>query len=420
MGVQVASGTSAQYSQLVCPDETGGAFIAWKTWGLYFQHLDSDGHQLLGAGGIPISARRDETLVSLFSDREGGAIALFHDYCYMETLRAVRILSNNQIAWTRIVYSVTYTVYEIDATPSANGGAVVVRREHHPGTTGYDIYAQKFDNEGNLLWGEDGVPVINLRDSQIFPRVVEDDSGFVYVGWSSGIHNLYDIYCQRLTSQGERLFPITGLPVCTSDYDQVGFDIVTDGSDGAIFSWYTQDTHYNSLLFGNHLNSLGQPIAPWAPNGNRISGNWNPGMPTMTTDSVGGAVVAWAEIRGLYLQRINDNLRVTDGEINAYSLSPSSFIFYPCFPNPFNSTAVIRFQLSDASQIELKVFDISGREVASIVNPLASGWSAGEHSVLWNAERMPSGIYFARLSAVSCQLSASGCQSAVQKVVLMK
>jgi hypothetical protein len=56
------------------------------------------------------------------------------------------------------------------------------------------------------------------------------------------------------------------------------------------------------------------------------------------------------------------------------------------------------------------IYDISGREVASIVN---GQWSMGEHSVVWNAEGLPSGMYFIRLMV-------GGGQSVVQKVVLMK
>jgi hypothetical protein len=87
----------------------------------------------------------------------------------------------------------------------------------------------------------------------------------------------------------------------------------------------------------------------------------------------------------------------------------SSFII-SAIPNPFNSSVALRFEMRDASEIELKIFDISGREVAALGN---GHWALGEHSVVWNAEGMPSGIYFAKLSVV-------GGQSVVKKVVLMK
>jgi hypothetical protein len=65
-------------------------------------------------------------------------------------------------------------------------------------------------------------------------------------------------------------------------------------------------------------------------------------------------------------------------------------------PNPFNSTLAIRFELPDASEVDLRIYDITGREVWK----LASGNShLASNEVIWDAEGLPSGIYFARLQA---------------------
>jgi hypothetical protein len=89
--------------------------------------------------------------------------------------------------------------------------------------------------------------------------------------------------------------------------------------------------------------------------------------------------------------------------------TPSSFALRPNYPNPFNSSTIIAFDLSVASEVSLKVYDISGRETQSLV---IGHLSSGEHRVEWNAEGLPSGIYFARLQA--------GEFTQTQKLVLMK
>jgi hypothetical protein len=66
------------------------------------------------------------------------------------------------------------------------------------------------------------------------------------------------------------------------------------------------------------------------------------------------------------------------------------------YPNPFNPATTISFSLSSRSFILLKVFDLIGREVATIVS---EELSAGNHSRQWNAADLPSGIYFYRLQA---------------------
>jgi len=65
------------------------------------------------------------------------------------------------------------------------------------------------------------------------------------------------------------------------------------------------------------------------------------------------------------------------------------------FPNPFSSTLSIEFNLSEASYIELSVFDLSGRLIANVEQDL---FPAGEHSSLWSPSEISSGCYLVRLS----------------------
>jgi hypothetical protein len=78
-------------------------------------------------------------------------------------------------------------------------------------------------------------------------------------------------------------------------------------------------------------------------------------------------------------------------------------------PNPFNSSTIITFDLSVAIEVSLKVYDISSREIGSLVT---GHLSLGKHQMEWNAQGLPSGIYFARLQA--------GEFTQTQKLVLMK
>jgi hypothetical protein len=76
---------------------------------------------------------------------------------------------------------------------------------------------------------------------------------------------------------------------------------------------------------------------------------------------------------------------------------PSEFWLFQNFPNPFNPKTVISYELPVMSRASLKVYDLLGREVATLVNEIKP---AGSYSVGWNAQGMPSGVYFYRLSAV--------------------
>jgi photosystem II stability/assembly factor-like uncharacterized protein len=64
-------------------------------------------------------------------------------------------------------------------------------------------------------------------------------------------------------------------------------------------------------------------------------------------------------------------------------------------PNPFSRTTVIRFTLPKAGHVDLTVYDLIGQEVAALVN---GERPAGEHSVVFNAQDLPNGVYFYRLN----------------------
>ena len=75
---------------------------------------------------------------------------------------------------------------------------------------------------------------------------------------------------------------------------------------------------------------------------------------------------------------------------------PGGYALDQNFPNPFNPSTVIGYRLPDDARVTLKVFDLLGREIATLVDGLVQ---AGSYSVTWNAASFGSGAYFARLSA---------------------
>lgn len=88
---------------------------------------------------------------------------------------------------------------------------------------------------------------------------------------------------------------------------------------------------------------------------------------------------------------------------------PDEFHLFTPFPNPFNSEAVISFTLPEVSDVSLRVFDLSGRTVATLEDGLVQ---AGFHSLVWKAEDLPAGLYLIRMEA--------GDFRGVEKVVLVR
>jgi len=75
---------------------------------------------------------------------------------------------------------------------------------------------------------------------------------------------------------------------------------------------------------------------------------------------------------------------------------PHELALYPCYPNPFNSTAVLTYTLPHQGKITLTIHNILGQQVATLFNGSAS---AGTHTLIWNAENFSSGTYFCQISS---------------------
>ena len=79
-----------------------------------------------------------------------------------------------------------------------------------------------------------------------------------------------------------------------------------------------------------------------------------------------------------------------------FILHPSAFILHPCFPNPFNSTTLITYEVPEQIEVNLRIFDQEGREVETLES---SQREAGTYQIVWNADLLPTGLYFCRMEA---------------------
>jgi hypothetical protein len=89
--------------------------------------------------------------------------------------------------------------------------------------------------------------------------------------------------------------------------------------------------------------------------------------------------------------------------------SPTNFSLLQNYPNPFNPSTTIIYSVPEAGVVTLKVYDILGREVRTLLNEYIA---AGAYNVVFNAHGLSSGVYFYKLTA--------GNSSAVKKLMLIK
>ncbi|NUM68048.1 T9SS type A sorting domain-containing protein [candidate division KSB1 bacterium] len=87
----------------------------------------------------------------------------------------------------------------------------------------------------------------------------------------------------------------------------------------------------------------------------------------------------------------------------------TGFVLEQNYPNPFNPSTSIAFALAKTGEVRLEIYNALGQRLATLVN---GKLPAGQHQVVWDAQNVPSGIYFYKLEA--------GAYQQTRKMILMK
>jgi len=181
----------------------------------------------------------------------------------------------------------------------------------------------------------------------------------------------------------------------------VGAGIYKTTNSGLIWNNLTDNSYHYKVFFINQ--STG-----WVGKWNYVCKTTNCGL-----NWVSEFIMQGCYFRGLSF--INENTGWTGGMTNVSSpkiykttvggvsfinpiseVVPSSFSLSQNYPNPFNPTTIIRFQIKDSKTTTLKIFDLLGREVQTLVNEKLK---PGEYEVTFDGSNFPSGVYFYKLQA---------------------
>jgi hypothetical protein len=152
------------------------------------------------------------------------------------------------------------------------------------------------------------------------------------------------------------------------------------------------------LYFSEDGGSTWQPIVTDLAN-SVLEYNWT--VPAEATNS-GQVKVTQDNDTGVdYSDSCNNfTVNVSTGIKKSHNL-PDKFVLHPAYPNPFNPTTTIRYELFKSARVSLKIYNMVGEEVITLVNGIQS---PGEKSIVWDAKNnlgqiVASGIYFYQLQA---------------------
>ena len=232
-----------------------------------------------------------------------------------------------------------------------------------------------------------------------------DDDGSLYVS-SYGTDNV-----RKFDASGNDLgiFVNTNLAGPTNIWFDDNGDLLAIDYDGtAVKRFNSSGTFINNFITG-----LSQAEGvDFFPNGNILIGNGATSSVKMF-DGNGNYIEDFIPSGSGGLMRPN---AVVIRELNPSSVSGdensselNNFLLEQNYPNPFNPITVIRYQLPVTGKVSLKVYNVLGNEVATLVN---SELSAGEYELEFNASHLSSGVYYYVLS--------SGNFSSAKKMMLVK
>ena len=396
----------------LCSDGDGGIYAFWRILpneypdidSLFIQHISKDGERLWGDTGIFIDDSIFDALNSwVIGDDSGG---IYIQYRKKNTEYYInKFNSSGNLDWT---LSIPNNFSK--AIKDSYGGIVISGVvDSYPSNK---IIINRISSEGERLWGEDGIIVDDSVDNNLgYPaEIFLNSDNIVNVFWDTQWWPNDDLFLQRYTLEGEQVWE-EHLEVSELNTQKVRWGIIESDNNSNIIVW--GENRAPAGMYAQKIDEQGNKL--W--NNDKFIGSqiWES---TVITDGNNGAIIVWNNSGGIYAQQIskNGNLGeiITSVNEDNNNINPGSFYLTQNYPNPFNPVTVIKYEIpgqarNDNINVQLKVYDILGKEVATLINEEKP---AGNYEVTFDASALSSGIYFYRLQA--------GSFIEVKKMILLK
>ncbi len=337
---------------------------------------------------------------------DGGYIIAGSTWSYGPGYVAVYLIKTDASGteqWSQTFGGSSYD-YGYSVQQTSDGGYIITGWTMSYGAGDYDVYLIKTNGNGNEEWHQTFGESVDDRG---FCVQQTSDGGYVITGTTMHYPNWYDVFLIKTDGNGNERW--------TRTFGGLGWEwgfSVQQTSDGGYIIVGKTDGAYSDDVY----------LIKTDGNGNEV---W--------TQTFGGSYFEY----GYSVQQTSDGGYILTGETSSFGAGesdvwlirldnitginpqnaqkPQEFTLYSAYPNPFNPSTVISFQLPVASHVKLEVFDITGRPVnvsGSGTTPTTEYFTSGKHEVTFDATDLSSGIYIYRLEVG--EYVASG------KMVLMK
>jgi hypothetical protein len=450
-GIPVCALPNANENPDIVSDGNGGAIICWSERGprlptVYAQRISNAGSLLWTPDGVPLSIDAEgqlQTFPKLVSDGQGGAFVVWEDRRSLPTTQQSSIFGqyvnqDGQVQWNPdgigvgLAGNLTQTFNQAPQLISDGSGGIIVTwwRSYFDGTNTFEsIFVNQTNSNGSSNWTKE---IVSGTDNHRYSQLTTDGLGGTIVTWYDTRDSSDQIYAQRIKNDGTVFWQPNGIQIKINS-DPLGNTFlkpISDNAGGAIVVWNDFRTlGIYPKIFAQRIDPNGNTL--WQNDGATICSYDGSLDPVTTTDGFNGAVVAWWGARpadqNIYAQQINGNgLLGIVTDVETENLGPTNFSLDQNYPNPFNPSTTIRYTIpnvtlsrAEGSRVQLKVYDVLGNEVATLVD---ENKPAGSYEVEFsakggsarggNAYSLSSGVYFYKLQ--------TGSFVETKKMILMK
>jgi hypothetical protein len=303
----------------------------------------------------------------------------------------LRIDSLGNLQWQRIYHS-SYLKSLKSILQMPNGGflTVGVTYDYIEDTT--RSLVMKLDDTGNVQW-EKRFFVLKGSSADVLCRI---STGYLIGGTTADTTTLANdlAYFARIDSNGDlkytKIFP--------SFRNELLTDTKVIGNNRFIITTIRDTSNFIDYARAMVVDSLGDIVHSKTNFSNGTYEIFHSVLPLTNGDIIlTGGTDYFDYDEDLYIVRTDSALNTTTIGIEILGGTlPTHVTLLQNFPNPFNATTIIKFEISENTHVELAIFDISGRKIQVLINQEVN---AGPHQVSWDGTNFASGIYFYRLIA---------------------
>ncbi len=342
--------------------------------------------------------------------------------------------ANGDTLWSHMYGDSTGGDWLSSVQQTDDGGYIALGSTQSFGAGDWDVYLIKTDANGDTIWTKT-YGGVNLDQGYFLQQT--DDGGYIIVGFTDPGAGKYDVYLIKTDNNGDTLWTKTYggsevdegswvertydggyiIAASTNSFGEGGFDfylIKTDadgdtvwtreyggsGDDMALSVKQTNDGGY-ALIGGTASFGGGNDVylvktdadgdTVWTQNYGGDNGANEYG--TSVLQAADGSLVFSGDASlDVWLVKVESGL----DDVSDDNEIPIEYNSVNNYPNPFNSSTTIEYNLTKKQNVKLEIYNLLGQRITTLID---SYQQAGRHGVIWDAKGYPGGIYFYKLTA---------------------